>query len=70
MDDIDRAQHQDAMYRRQALQQQQAHRAATSRPSATTCHECGDPIPLARQQAVPGCRRCTPCQSEIDQPPR
>ncbi len=28
------------------------------------CAECGAPIPLARRQAVPGCRLCVDCQSE------
>lgn len=28
------------------------------------CAECGEPIPEARRQAVPGCRLCVECQSE------
>lgn len=31
-----------------------------------TCAECGEPIPLARQQAVPGVQFCVDCQSERD----
>jgi len=30
------------------------------------CEECGEPIPEARRQALPGVRRCVPCQSETD----
>ncbi|WP_065978203.1 TraR/DksA C4-type zinc finger protein [Pseudoalteromonas lipolytica] len=30
--------------------------------SATECIECGDPIPKARQKALPGVQRCVPCQ--------
>jgi phage/conjugal plasmid C-4 type zinc finger TraR family protein len=35
--------------------------------SSLTCEECGEPIPEARRQALPGVRRCVPCQSEADQ---
>lgn len=31
--------------------------------SATECDSCGDDIPEARRQAVPGCRFCLECQS-------
>ena len=30
------------------------------------CEECGDEIPLARRQALPGVRLCVDCQSEAD----
>ena len=30
------------------------------------CEACGEPIPLARREAVPGARRCLPCQEEAD----
>ncbi len=32
--------------------------------SSPVCAVCGEPIPLARQQAVPGCRLCFDCQEE------
>lgn len=32
----------------------------------THCEECGDAIPEARRQAVPGVRLCIPCQTERD----
>ena len=35
--------------------------------SLTHCEECGDPIPLARQKALPGVRLCIACQQETDQ---
>ena len=41
------------------------HRAKSFKPqkkSATECEECGDPIPIARQLAVPGCQCCVMCQ--------
>jgi phage/conjugal plasmid C-4 type zinc finger TraR family protein len=34
--------------------------------SLRACEECGEPIPEARRQALPGVRRCVPCQSEAD----
>lgn len=30
------------------------------------CLECGDPIPEARQKALPGVRLCLACQQEAD----
>ena len=34
--------------------------------SLANCAECGDPIPAARREAVPGVRLCIACQSEHD----
>ena len=34
--------------------------------SLTHCEECGDAIPEARRQAVPGVHLCIRCQSEQD----
>jgi len=31
--------------------------------SLLACEECGEPIPEARREALPGVRRCVPCQS-------
>jgi phage/conjugal plasmid C-4 type zinc finger TraR family protein len=35
-------------------------------PGRTHCEDCGEPIPEARRQAVPGVRLCVPCQAEAD----
>ena len=35
--------------------------------SLTHCAECGDAIPAARREAVPGVRLCISCRSELDQ---
>ncbi|HET9679575.1 MAG TPA: DksA/TraR family C4-type zinc finger protein [Gammaproteobacteria bacterium] len=35
--------------------------------SLTHCEECGQPIPQARRDAVPGVRLCINCQSEQDE---
>ena len=34
--------------------------------SLLVCEECDEPIPEARRLALPGVRRCVPCQSEVD----
>ncbi len=43
-----------------------ARRAVHKGESLTHCEDCGESIPEARQRAVPGVRRCVPCQSEAD----
>jgi phage/conjugal plasmid C-4 type zinc finger TraR family protein len=35
----------------------------------TECEECGEPIPEARQRALPGARTCVACQSTRDKRP-
>lgn len=35
--------------------------------SLSECEECGDAIPLARQEAIQGVRLCITCQTEEDQ---
>lgn len=34
--------------------------------SLTHCDECGEPIPQARREAVPGVQLCVECQRELD----
>ncbi|WP_148252913.1 DksA/TraR family C4-type zinc finger protein [Aidingimonas lacisalsi] len=34
--------------------------------SLTHCEECGEAIPQARRDAVPGVRLCIACQRELD----
>ncbi len=46
---------------------EQARRRLPRGESLTHCEECGDEIPEARRQAMPGVRYCVPCQQEIDQ---
>ncbi|MDH1401278.1 TraR/DksA C4-type zinc finger protein [Pseudomonas sp. GD03817] len=40
----------------------QRHVRLLDRPSAQYCEDCGEPIPLARQQLVAGCETCVDCQ--------
>jgi phage/conjugal plasmid C-4 type zinc finger TraR family protein len=35
-------------------------------PGLTHCAECGNEIPEARRQAIPGVRLCLPCQEAAD----
>lgn len=48
---------------------QRARAALTHGESATECDECGEPIPEARRQALPGVRRCVACQSAAESSP-
>jgi len=36
-------------------------------PSLTICIDCDEPIPEGRRLAAPGCKRCTPCESDYQQ---
>lgn len=47
---------------RQTLQGNQMIR----QPSLTHCVYCEEPIPLARQQHIAGCKTCVECQSQIE----
>jgi phage/conjugal plasmid C-4 type zinc finger TraR family protein len=45
------------------------HAARANMPAgegALFCDECGEPIPAARREALPGVRTCVPCQSGRD----
>lgn len=46
---------------------QQARSRLPTGASLTHCEECGEPIPEARQRAVPGVRLCITCQAEWDE---
>lgn len=58
MDECDRAQVQEEMWRDLALQS--AHREPQGE-SLAVCERCQTPIPAARRQAVPGVRLCIDC---------
>ncbi|EMF4676189.1 TraR/DksA family transcriptional regulator [Escherichia coli] len=44
----------------------QAHRIDRNAVSAEHCEECDEPIPEPRRAAVPGCKTCAECQSEME----
>ena len=43
-----------------------AREAAVSRDAAAECEDCGEEIPQARREAVPGCTRCAQCQERYE----
>ena len=47
-----------------AVQQQLAEQR--KRPSAEFCEECGEDIPKARRELVPGVQYCIHCQSRLE----
>lgn len=62
----DQAAEVELLHRQIALDKQAAKTAAMPAVSAYFCEECGEPIPEARREAVPGCRCCVDCQEEMD----
>lgn len=70
-DDLDRASEREAIAREDALREQQRRaglQGKTVADSAEYCEApgCGDPIPMARRAAVPGCQLCVACQARIE----
>ncbi|MGE0485230.1 MAG: DksA/TraR family C4-type zinc finger protein [Gammaproteobacteria bacterium] len=43
-----------------------ARQALAGGVSRSECEDCGEPIPEARRAALPGVRRCVPCQEAHD----
>ena len=68
-DDVDRA---SASAREQELRadalRDQARRAGryVGAKSASTCRDCGEGIPSARQKAAPGCQFCVNCLERLE----
>ena len=65
MDEADLAQiSSDYFLRRSLAAHQSGSDMETS--SASECEGCGEPIPEPRRRAVPGCRLCVKCQTELE----
>jgi len=62
MDDVDRAQDQEDMFRRRAISAAAGKTRATT--SAFHCIDCENTISEARRIAAPGCERCVFCEKE------
>lgn len=58
-DSLDRAAEQTEYFLQTALQR---HLNRPVKPSAQFCEDCGEAIPLRRQQLVQGCETCIDCQ--------
>ena len=65
-DFADRASHASEGLLADALARRARERMSAPAESAHECEECGDEIPEARRQAVPGCTRCIECQNTYD----
>lgn len=61
-DEIDRANEEAQAFVDHALDEVRAHAHAPQGASLSHCEDCGEPIPIARQNAVRGCTRCVTCQ--------
>ncbi|MCG8991461.1 TraR/DksA C4-type zinc finger protein [Laribacter hongkongensis] len=66
MDIADQAAEREELFREEALSHHRPQQQA--QPSAEFCEmeDCGVEIPLARREAVPGCRYCIDCQERIE----
>ena len=64
-DIIDRAAEEEAIFLAEALYKARSADGG-HKVSLTHCEDCGEPIPTARQQAVPGCTRCVLCQQYVE----
>jgi phage/conjugal plasmid C-4 type zinc finger TraR family protein len=64
MDEFDRAQELEQRQRDEALARVQTR--LVSGPSSEECSDCGDEIPEARRQAIPGVSRCVICQNKFE----
>ncbi|MFF3704850.1 TraR/DksA C4-type zinc finger protein [Pseudomonas qingdaonensis] len=53
-------------FREQALAAQLAVLSNYGGMSATHCEHCGEAIPEARRQALPGVALCVPCKQHIE----
>jgi len=66
MDQFDRAQELEMIARERAIKTQQRRfaelKTAPGAQTALDCLECGEEIPEARRQALPGIMRCVKCQ--------
>ena len=61
MDIADQASDREMADREFALAAQRAVRSTG--PSCSHCQDCGEPIPVAGQQAIPGATLCVDCQT-------
>lgn len=64
-DIIDKASENEALFLAEALYKV-GRSSKNNGVSNYDCEDCGDPIPEARRQAVPGCTRCVVCQEYFE----
>ncbi len=66
MDVTDIATETEEAFREQALAARAAGRAHYTGPRITHCESCGDQIPPARSEILPGVELCVSCQEDIE----
>lgn len=66
MDVTDIATGLEEVFREQALAARVTARPHYSGPRITHCESCGDPIPAARSEILPGVELCVSCQEDIE----
>jgi len=67
MDDMDIAQEQTVLGMERVLRDRRARTTVVQGPIvARDCASCGEPIPMRRLQASPGCTRCVDCMRELE----
>ncbi|MBA6065955.1 TraR/DksA C4-type zinc finger protein [Pseudomonas mosselii] len=66
MDVSDTATALEEAFREQALAAREAGSPHYSGPRVTHCESCGDPIPAARSEILPGVELCVSCQDDIE----
>lgn len=66
-DVIDQANDRAEAFLADALEQQQRRAMRESgQAESNDCSCCGEPIPQARREALPGVATCTPCQQQLE----
>ena len=67
-DVFDRAQEREALDRAAAIEHERAHYPTQpwQLASACECAGCGETIPDARREAIPGVQLCVDCQTEAE----
>lgn len=65
-DDFDQAQQREECDRQHALGRVLANRQRMNGRGREDCEDCGDEIPKARREKVPGATRCVSCQSAFE----
>jgi len=60
------AQELDALFCRQAIEEQLRKGRLRTGPSLKICLECGESIPQKRREASPGCTHCVDCAELIE----
>ncbi len=70
MDCFDQAQELEAQQRELAIAEARSHAPQGISEKFCVMPDCGEPIPEARRQAVPGCKFCVDCQARLERYPQ